>query len=68
MVTLATTHGPLSAQYGLHVNEFRREHTRDVVLGADAGTRDYFNYGTKGEANASPSTPGTSGAPISSAT
>lgn len=52
MVTLATTHGPLNAQYGLHVNEFRREHTRDVVLGIDAGTRDYFNYGTKGEANA----------------
>jgi iron complex outermembrane receptor protein len=52
MVTLSTTHGPLAAQYGLHVNEFRREHTRDVVLGAGAGTRDYFNYGTKGEANA----------------
>lgn len=52
MVTLATTHGPFSAQYGLHVNEFRREHTRDVVFGEGAGARDYFNYGTKGEANA----------------
>lgn len=52
MVTLATNHGPVAASYGLHVNEFRREHTRDVVLGADAGTRDYYNYGTKGEINA----------------
>lgn len=52
MVTVATTHGRVAAQYGLHVNEFRRTHTRDVVLGADAGTRDYSNYGTKGEANA----------------
>src|SRR5437016_3206948 len=52
MVTVATTHGRVSAQYGLHVNEFRRTHTRDVVLGEDAGTRDYSNYGTKGEANA----------------
>ena len=52
MVTLATNHGPVAASYGLNVNEFRREHTRDVVLGADAGTRDYYNYGTKGEINA----------------
>jgi iron complex outermembrane receptor protein len=52
MLTLSTSHGPIAASYGLNVNEFRREHTRDVVLGADAGTRDYYNYGTKGELNA----------------
>jgi iron complex outermembrane recepter protein len=48
MVTLSTTRGPWTANYGLHVNEFRREHTLDAVGGA----REYFNYGTKGEANA----------------
>jgi iron complex outermembrane receptor protein len=48
MVTLSTTHGHWTANYGLHVNQFRREHTLDE---AD-GTRDYANYGTKGEANA----------------
>jgi iron complex outermembrane receptor protein len=52
MATMSSAHGPWSANYGLHVNEFRREHTRDVVRGTEAGTRDYFNYGTKGEANA----------------
>lgn len=44
MVTYTTPH----ITYGVHVNQFRREHTRDVVDGG----RDYFNYGTKGEANA----------------
>jgi iron complex outermembrane receptor protein len=48
MVTLSTTHGPLSASYGVHVNRFRRDHARDLVGGA----RDYANRGTKGEANA----------------
>jgi len=48
MVTLSTTRGPWTANYGLHVNEFRREHTLDDA----AGTRQYYNYGTKGEANA----------------
>jgi iron complex outermembrane receptor protein len=47
MVTLSTTHGPWTANYGLHVNEFRREHTLD-----SGGARAYANYGTKGEANA----------------
>lgn len=47
MVTLSTTRGPWTANYGLHVNEFRREHTLD-----SAGLRQYYNYGTKGEANA----------------
>jgi len=48
MVTLSTTRGPWTANYGLHVNEFRREHTLDDA----AGVRQYYNYGTKGEANA----------------
>lgn len=47
MLTMSTTRGPWTANYGLHVNEFRREHTLDA-----AGLRQYFNYGTKGEANA----------------
>jgi iron complex outermembrane receptor protein len=47
MVTLSTTHGPWTANYGLHVNEFQRTHTLD-----SAGARLYSNYGTKGEANA----------------
>jgi iron complex outermembrane receptor protein len=42
MVTASKSYGPISANYGVHVNQFRREHTRD----------DYRNYGTKGEANA----------------
>jgi iron complex outermembrane recepter protein len=48
LVTLSTTHGPWSANYGLHVNNFRRDHTLDEVGGARA----YANYGTKGEVNA----------------
>jgi iron complex outermembrane receptor protein len=48
LVTLSTTRGPWTANYGLHVNNFRREHTLDEVGGARA----YFNYGTKSEANA----------------
>ncbi len=48
MLTYSTVHGRVNANYGLHVNEFRREHTRDLV----EGPRDYYNYGTKGEANA----------------
>jgi iron complex outermembrane receptor protein len=44
MLTYSTPH----ANYGIHINQFRREHTRDLPDGA----RDYFNYGTKGEANA----------------
>jgi iron complex outermembrane receptor protein len=47
MLTLSTTRGPWTANYGLHVNEFRREHTLD-----SGGSRLYSNYGTKGEANA----------------
>lgn len=52
MVTLSTTRGPWTANYGLHVNEFRREHTSDSI-GLFRVARDvYSNYGTKGEANA----------------
>jgi len=47
MVTLSTTHGPWTANYGLHVNEFERTHTLD-----SGGARLYSNYGTKWEANA----------------
>ena len=47
MATLSTSAGPWTMNYGLHLNDFRREHTRDLV----GGGRDYFNYGTKGEAN-----------------
>lgn len=47
MVTLSTTRGPWTANYGLHVNEFRRDHTLD-----SGGVRAYSNYGTKGEVNA----------------
>src|SRR5213075_502915 len=42
MVSASAAYGPVSANYGVHVNQFRREHKRN----------DYSNYGTKGEANA----------------
>ncbi|HKO57063.1 MAG TPA: TonB-dependent receptor [Thermoanaerobaculia bacterium] len=48
LVTFSWNLGPLSANYGVHLNRFRREHTRDLV----GGPRDYFNYGVKSEANA----------------
>jgi iron complex outermembrane receptor protein len=48
LVTLSTMRGPWTANYGVHINSFRREHTLDEVGGARA----YFNYGTKSEANA----------------
>jgi iron complex outermembrane receptor protein len=48
LVTLGWSRGPLAASYGLHVNSFRRDHTRDLV----GGPRDYANDGVKGEANA----------------
>lgn len=49
IVTYSKRSGGLQTNYGVHVNRFRRDHTRDFV---NAGTRDYANYGTKGEANA----------------
>jgi iron complex outermembrane receptor protein len=48
MLTMSSTRGAWSANYGLHVNDFRREHTLDEV----GGDRAYSNYGTKSEANA----------------
>jgi iron complex outermembrane recepter protein len=48
MLALSWTRGPLSANYGVHANTFRRVHTRDLVGGA----RDYWNYGTNSEVNA----------------
>jgi iron complex outermembrane recepter protein len=47
MLTYSAQHGGVNANYGLHINQFRREHTRDLV----GGPRDYYNYGTKSEAN-----------------
>jgi iron complex outermembrane receptor protein len=44
MITYSTPH----AAYGVHLNRFRREHSSDLI----GGPRDYYNYGTKGEANA----------------
>ncbi len=48
MVTYSRVFGALTTNFGVHVNEFTRDHTSDLVGGA----RDYFNYGTKNEANA----------------
>ena len=47
LATLGTRAGNLTTSYGVHVNRFEREHTRDLV----GGPRDYFNYGVKDEAN-----------------
>jgi len=56
LFTMNWTRGPLTANYGLHVNKFRREHTRDLIVDGSGdgseGQRDYYNYGTKAEANA----------------
>lgn len=49
IVTYSKTSGSLQTNYGVHVNRFKRDHTRDDVA---AATRDYANYGVKGEANA----------------
>jgi iron complex outermembrane receptor protein len=47
--TYSRTHGPLTLNTGVHVNRFKRDHTRDNL---DRDQRDYSNYGVKGEANA----------------
>ncbi|HYI08612.1 MAG TPA: TonB-dependent receptor [Thermoanaerobaculia bacterium] len=49
IVTYSKSSGALTTNYGVHVNRFRRDHTRDDVA---AGSRDYANYGEKGEVNA----------------
>ena len=40
--------GAITTNYGVHVNRFQRDHTRDDL---SIETRDYANYGVKGEAN-----------------
>ena len=47
--TYARTAGPLTLNTGVHVNRFKRDHTRDNLV---RDRRDYANYGVKGEANA----------------
>ena len=49
IVTYSKTSGALTTNYGVHVNRFKRDHTRDTL---DLAVRDYANYGVKGEANA----------------
>lgn len=49
LLTYSRTSGNVKTSYGVHVNRFKRDHTRDDVA---AGTRDYANYGVKNEANA----------------
>jgi iron complex outermembrane receptor protein len=47
--TYSRTAGPVAVNTGVHVNRFKRDHTRNTL---DAGVRDYANHGVKGEANA----------------
>jgi len=49
MLTYSRTSGAITTNYGVHVNRFIRDHTRDDL---STQTRDYANYGVKGEANA----------------
>lgn len=48
-LTYSRTSGPFRLNTALHVNRFKRDHTRDNL---DRNRRDYENYGVKGEANA----------------
>lgn len=49
VLTYSRASGPITLNTGVHVNRFQRDHTRDNLA---HGTRDYANYGVKGEANA----------------
>lgn len=49
MLTYSRTNGAMTINSGLHVNRFKRDHTRDDL---SIDVRDYANYGVKGEANA----------------
>ncbi|HEX6177499.1 MAG TPA: TonB-dependent receptor, partial [Thermoanaerobaculia bacterium] len=49
MLTYGYQSERVTGSYGVHVNRFKRDHTRDIVA---TGARDYENYGVKGEANA----------------
>lgn len=48
MATYSRQWGEWSMNSGMHVNRFKRDHTRDLV---GTGARDYANYGVKREAN-----------------
>jgi len=49
ILTYSRTSGPITLNTGVHVNRFKRDHTRDNL---SRDTRDYQNDGVKGEANA----------------
>lgn len=49
MVTYTYDSPRLDVKSGVHVNRFKRDHTRDDL---SINVRDYENYGVKGEANA----------------
>jgi iron complex outermembrane recepter protein len=49
ILTYSRSAGALQTNYGVHVNRFKRDHTSDEI---STGSRDYANYGVKGEANA----------------
>jgi iron complex outermembrane receptor protein len=49
LLTYSRTSGAITTNYGVHVNRFKRDHTRDDL---STDTRDYANYGVKDEANA----------------
>ena len=49
ILTYSHRSGAFTWNSGLHVNRFERDHTRDDL---GSKTRDYANYGVKGEANA----------------
>lgn len=49
MLTYSRTSGGLKTNYGIHVNRFKRDHTRDNLT---TGVRNYANYGIKQEASA----------------
>ncbi|HEV7425107.1 MAG TPA: TonB-dependent receptor [Thermoanaerobaculia bacterium] len=56
MMTMSVTRGAWTANYGVHANEFRRDHSRDATLTLGPANitteRLYENYGTKSEVNA----------------
>lgn len=49
IVTYSHRAGNVTTNYGVHVNRFQRDHTRDDL---STNLRDYENYGVKSEANA----------------
>ena len=49
ILTLSKAEGPWTLNTGVHVNRFKRDHTRTNLV---HDRRDYANYGVKGEANA----------------